>query len=63
MGQIIKTLVIEREDVEKGKEQSYNFMFEQRGNEILVLNIDTGVWKIDSSYSELMKTAESRKSS
>ena len=42
MGQIIKTLVIEREDVEKGKEQSYNFMFEQRGNEILVLNIDTG---------------------
>lgn len=63
MGQIIKTLVIEREDVEKGKEQSYNFMFEQRGNEILVLNIDTGVWKIDSSYSELMKTVNSENQS
>lgn len=59
MGQIIKTLFIEREDAEKGKEQSYNFMFEQRGNEILVLNIDTGVWKIDSGYGELMKTVNS----
>ena len=58
MGRIIKTLIIEQREGSNGKEQSYNFMFEQRGEEALVLNIDTGVWKIDSGYRELAKMAE-----
>lgn len=58
MEQITRTLVIEQEHGESGSEQSYHFMLEQRDQETLVLNIDSGVWKIDASYNELIKLAE-----
>ncbi|MCI9337054.1 MAG: hypothetical protein HFH93_05850 [Lachnospiraceae bacterium] len=50
MGRIIKTLIIEQREGSNGKEQSYNFMFEQRGEEALVLNIDTGVCGYTGAY-------------
>ena len=58
-----RTLIIEQGDGAREKEQSYNFMFEQRGNDVLALNTDTGVWKIDSSYSELLKIADTESQS
>ena len=63
MGQMTRTLIIEQGDGAREKEQSYNFMFEQRGNDVLALNTDTGVWKIDSSYSELLKIADTESQS
>lgn len=60
MEQIVKTLVVEQE--ENGKGKTYNFMIEQRGEETLVLNTDTGVWKIDGSYNELAKLADRKES-
>ncbi len=37
----------------EGEEKEYHFYIEQRNNKTLVLNIDTGVWKIDEEYNEL----------
>lgn len=34
-------------------EKEYRFYVEQRNNKTLVLNVDTGVWKIDEEYNEL----------
>lgn len=36
--------------------KEYRFYIEQRNNKTLVLNIDTGVWKIDEEYNELFKS-------
>lgn len=60
MEQIVKTLIVEQKCKENGKEKTYNLMLEQRGEETLVLNTDTGVWKIDAGYNELAKLADKK---
>ena len=43
-----------------GEAKEYRFYIEQRNNKTLVLNIDTGVWKIDEEYNELFELLQNK---